>query len=145
MASILTICIGNICRSPMAEALLAQALPGSTVSSAGIGALVGHPADDKATALMVARGLDISGHRARQVNRSICQQADMIFVMDNKQRKFLEENFPMVTGKVFRLGEFAKQDVPDPYRKSEEAFSDALALIEAGVNAWAPRISKIYA
>lgn len=144
MTSILTVCIGNICRSPMAEAILAAALPGMTVSSVGIGALIGYPADETAQQLMLARGLDISGHRARQASREIVQRADMILVMDHQQRKYLEETYPGTTGKIFRLGEFSKRDVPDPYRKSQNAFEDALALIDEGVAAWAPRIQKIY-
>ncbi len=144
MASILTVCIGNICRSPMAEAILAAQLPDMTVSSVGIGALVGHPADDMAQQLMAARGLDISSHRARQASREIVQRADMILVMDHKQRKYLEEQYQGTTGKIFRLGEFSKSDVPDPYRQSQAAFEDALALIDQGVNEWVPRIKKIY-
>ena len=128
----------------MAEAILSAALPDMKVSSAGIGALVGYPADDMALQLMAARGLDLSGHRARQANRDIVQGADMILVMDHRQRKHLEEQYPATTGKIFRLCEFSKSDVPDPYRKTQTAFEDALALIDEGVGAWVPKIKKIY-
>jgi protein-tyrosine phosphatase len=128
----------------MAEAILAAALPDMSVSSVGIGALIGYPADETAQQLMVARGLDISGHRARQASREIVLRADMILVMDHKQRKYLEDQYPATTGKIFRLCEFSKSDVPDPYRKSQSAFEDSLALIDEGVAAWAPRIKKIY-
>ncbi len=64
---ILVVCVGNICRSPMAEALLRDALRGQediTVESAGLGALVGYPADKHAVELMKERSIDITAHRA---------------------------------------------------------------------------------
>ena len=143
MKSILTVCIGNICRSPMAEGLLAAALPGMTVTSAGTGAMIGHPADPMAQQLMQQRGIDISGHRARQLKREMCQQADLILVMDGEQRRELQDKYPLAFGKVFRLCEFSKQDVPDPYTQPEAAFRSALALIDNGVQAWLQRINKL--
>ncbi|MFL5359908.1 MAG: low molecular weight phosphotyrosine protein phosphatase, partial [Myxococcales bacterium] len=72
---VLMVCTGNICRSPMAQVLLADALKKRgidvAVESAGLGALVGHPADPIAVKLMQARGLDLSGHRGRQLTREI--------------------------------------------------------------------------
>ena len=126
----------------MAEALLAAALPGISVSSAGTGALVGYPADDIAKALMAARGLDLSEHRARQLNAAMCQQADLILTMDEGQRRHIEERYPLTRGKVLRLNEVTKQDVPDPYRQGQAAFDYALQLIDAGTLAWAERIKK---
>ena len=64
---ILVVCVGNICRSPMAEALLRDALTGPeeiTVKSAGLGALVGQAADKHAVELMKERGMDLIAHRA---------------------------------------------------------------------------------
>ena len=126
----------------MAEALLAAALPGISVSSAGTGALVGYPADDIAKLLMAARGLDLSEHRARQLNAAMCQQADLILTMDEGQRRHIEERYPLTRGKVLRLNEVTKQDVPDPYRQGQAAFDFALQLIDAGTLAWAERIKK---
>ena len=82
MKSVLTVCIGNICRSPMAEGLLTAKLPNIHISSAGTGALVGRPADTQAQKLMLQHGIDISRHVAQQVNKLICSQADLILVMD---------------------------------------------------------------
>ena len=83
MKSVLVVCIGNICRSPMGQALLAAAAPGIEVTSAGTGALIGQQADPIARELMTARGLDIEGHVARQINQAMCQSADLILTMDN--------------------------------------------------------------
>jgi protein-tyrosine phosphatase len=143
MKSVLTVCIGNICRSPMAEGLLAAGLPHLRVVSAGTGALVGQPADAMAQKLMQKRGIDISGHVAQQVSQLLCRQADLILVMDLAQRKHLESTYPFVRGKVFRIGDTTAQDVPDPYRKGEADFERALALIDAGTRTWIDRILKI--
>ena len=143
MKSVLTVCIGNICRSPMAEGLLAAGLPHLRVVSAGTGALVGKPADATAQKLMQKRGIDISGHVAQQVSQLLCRQADLILVMDLAQRRHLESTYPFVRGKVFRIADTTAQDVPDPYRKDEADFEHALALIDAGARTWIDRILKI--
>jgi len=78
MNIILTLCIGNICRSPLAQGLLAQQLPGHTVWSAGLGALVGEPADPMSVQIAAEHGLDISAHRAQQVS-SFCAKSQSSF------------------------------------------------------------------
>ncbi|QRF60647.1 low molecular weight protein-tyrosine-phosphatase [Variovorax paradoxus] len=143
MKSVLVVCIGNICRSPMGEALLAAALPDLNVRSAGVGALVGQPADPLACALMAERGLNIEGHRARQLTSHMCQEVDLILVMDEEQRLHINQRHPFARGKLFRLGEVARVDIPDPYRLGRAAFDEALQLIDAGASAWAERIKKL--
>lgn len=143
MKRILVVCEGNICRSPMAEGLLKAALPQASVRSAGLGALVGMPADEIAVRLMRARGIDIAPHRAVQITGDLCRQHELVLVMSAEQRKRLEQLYPFACGKVFRLGEFDKRDVPDPYRLPEAAFREALQHIDSGVRAWLQRIHKI--
>ncbi|MFS2204963.1 low molecular weight protein-tyrosine-phosphatase [Variovorax sp. Varisp36] len=143
MKSVLVVCIGNICRSPMGEALIAAALPQLEVASAGVGALVGQPADPIARQLMAERGLDIEAHRARQLTNLMCQQADLILVMDEEQRLQINQRYPLTRGKLFRLGEVARVDIPDPYRLGRLAFEQALQLIDAGASAWVERIRKL--
>ena len=143
MKSVLVVCIGNICRSPMGEALIAAALPQLEVASAGVGALVGQPADPIARQLMAERGLDIEAHRARQLTNLMCQQADLILVMDEEQRLLISQRHPLTRGKLFRLGEVARVDIPDPYRLGRPAFEQALQLIDAGASAWVERIRKL--
>ena len=141
--NILVVCIGNICRSPMAEGLIAAALPDVQVSSVGLGALVGEPADAIARELMRKRGISIEDHRARQISLDACQRADLILVMDVEQRRSVEERYLFASGKVFRLCEFSDRDIPDPYRAGRASFERSLTLIEDGTRQWLQRISRV--
>jgi protein-tyrosine phosphatase len=143
MKSILVVCEGNICRSPMAQGLLASALPQVPVRSAGLNALSGRAADETAVQLMRAKGIDITQHRAMQITREICMDAELVLVMTGAQRKLIEEKYPFACGRTFRVGEFSKSDIPDPYRQPESAFRDSLRLIDRGLREWLQRIHKI--
>ena len=136
----LTICIGNICRSPIAEALLRQQFPEKTIWSAGLGALIGAPADPLSVTVAGAEGLDLSAHRAQQLTGWMCQSADLILVMEQSHKNEIEQQYPLVRGKVFRLGEVGKFDIADPYRMPKEAFDSAFKSIARGVAEWTPRI-----
>ena len=92
---------------------------------------------------MAERGLDIEAHRARQLTNLMCQQADLILVMDEEQRLQINQRYPLTRGKLFRLGEVARVDIPDPYRLGRPAFEQALQLIDAGASAWIERIRKL--
>ena len=140
MQNILVLCIGNICRSPIAEALLRQQFPDKTISSAGLGALVGYPADPLSIEVSAEQGVDLSAHRARQLSSWMCQAADLILVMEQRHKVEVEQLHPLVRGKVFRLGELGKFDIEDPHRKPREAFDTAYAHIARGVADWLPRI-----
>lgn len=140
---ILVVCIGNICRSPMAEGLIRQAVPGVQISSAGVSALVGHGADPIAVEIMAGAGIDITAHRARMLNDAIAREADLILVMDEQQRQHLAKQYPYVRGKVFRLGDAAGEDIPDPYRQDPQVFRAVFSMINSGVDEWVKRINSI--
>lgn len=138
--NVLMVCIGNICRSPLAEGLLkkkAQANGVSmSVSSAGLSALTGAPADLNAQALMRSIEGDISDHRARQVEKAMVLQADLILTMDLAQQREIESKFPMTCGKVHRLGKWGQFDIMDPYRRPWVVFEQVFSLIDVGIEDW---------
>ncbi len=140
--SILVVCIGNICRSPTAERLLKQALPHKTISSAGISALAGHAADDTATAVADQNGVSLEGHVARQLTRELCQQHDLILVMEQQHIDAVTRIAPEVRGKTMLYGHWIKRDIPDPYRQSREAFEFTYDLLADATQAWAQRLKK---
>jgi len=140
---VLVVCVGNICRSPMAEALLRNALlehGDYTVESAGLGALVGYPADEHAVELMEELGVDVSAHRARQIHPDMVKEADLVLVMEAEHKRSIDVADPTARGKVIRLGEWEGRDIGDPYRKSKAVFAEALEEIQEGVASWVQKI-----
>jgi protein-tyrosine phosphatase len=135
---ILTVCVGNICRSPMAQGELLTRLTRRgirvSVESAGIAALVGRPADPTAQELMLARGVDISPHRARQLTPDLIRGFELILVMEAEQQRDVEAILPSARGRVHRIGRWGDFDVPDPFRRDREHFERALGLIVRGVD-----------
>ncbi|NEX17777.1 MAG: hypothetical protein C1943_14440 [Halochromatium sp.] len=128
----------------MAEALARQHFETSglpvEVRSAGVGALQGYPADPKALMLMEQRGIDLSAHRAVQVDATMTTWADLILVMEETHRQTLRLQLPASSGKVLRLGHWIDQDIPDPYRRNLAAFETALGLIERSLGTWLSRL-----
>jgi protein-tyrosine phosphatase len=131
---ILFVCVGNICRSPMAQVMASQALPaGVQVGSAGLGAVVGAGAHPVTVELMQARGLDLSGHVARQLTPELVREFELVVTMEKWQVREVERLDPSARGKVFRLGHWSGFDIPDPHGRPRELFLEALRLIDLGL------------
>jgi len=127
----------------MAEVLLRSALREQddiTVESAGLGALVGHPASGYSVELMEEIGEDISRHRARQIHPDMVHAADLVLVMESGHKRAIDDADPTARGKVYRLGEWQGIDIADPHRQPKAAFADALVDIQVGVASWAEKI-----
>ena len=138
IGNILIVCIGNICRSPIAQALFAERLANRSVvvHSAGLGALVNAPADPISQELLLAHNIDISSHRARQITSEIAYASDLILTMSTEQQQQVESKFPSLRGRVHRIGKWGEFDVPDPFKRPKEIFEQAFHLIEQGVDEW---------
>ena len=139
--NILVVCVGNICRSPMAEALLKQRFPNKNIDSAGVGALVGHPADPAALEIMTEQQLDITKHVAKQLDEILAKKADIIFTMSDGQTKWIEERWPFCRGKTFKLGHWKNKDIADPYKHEMSAFETAYQDIVESLEQWADKVS----
>lgn len=140
---VIMVCIGNICRSPMAEALLLLAMRerglATRVSSAGTGACVGMPADPLSLRLMAERGLDIGAHRGRQLLPQDMEGDVQLLVMAGDQAQWIGRKRPAARRRVALLGAWTGGDIADPVGGSRGDFEEALVQIEAGVDAWLER------
>lgn len=141
--SILVVCTGNICRSPIGERLLREKLPGLKIDSAGTGALQGYAADDSAIAVALRNNLSLENHQAKQLTSKIARQYDLILVMDKTHMEQIGKIAPEVRGKTMLFGHWMNnKEIPDPYRKSEEAFASVYQLIEQACQLWAEKLAS---
>lgn len=148
MPHIMTVCTANICRSPLAEAVLRQALEVNgyqadwTVDSAGTWATVERGAARFTVQAAQARGLDVSNHRARMLDGAMMEKADLVLCMTASHVEALRLEFPDHRHKVFMLSEMIGKrfDVADPYggerAEYEQMAEDVTRLLDEGL----PRI-----
>ncbi len=120
------ICLGNICRSPLAEGIMKNKIAQHdldwTVDSAGTGSWhVGERPDQRSAAVAQKYGIDINNQRARQLRADDLREFDLIFAMDssNYQNIISMANSPAEEGKIHLIMNVVKpdynQNVPDPY------------------------------
>lgn len=165
---VLFVCIGNVCRSPVGERLLAARLPADRfeVSSAGVGAMVGYAMSKYAAAELEGYGGDPKNFAARQLTPELIEEADLILTATRDLRSQVLAENPVALRRTFTVLEFAalgdmgegstaeelvkwagahrsaagnvEQDVPDPFRRGSEAHAAAAAAIHEAVQ----RIAK---
>jgi protein-tyrosine phosphatase len=139
--NVLTLCTGNICRSPIAAAALRQACPGVSVASAGLHALSGQGIDPESAAAAQAMGIVLADHRARQFDAEMGRAADLILVMEAHHRAEIARRWPHFVAKTFLLGHFEQgKEIPDPYRRGAALHLRMAELVMDSVQQWALRI-----
>jgi protein-tyrosine-phosphatase len=140
MLNIVFICMGNICRSPMAEGLLRHrwkemGRDDLIVSSMGTHGLNGLPPTEYTQAVCKENGFDISSHRARSLVDEDLQKADLILCMEPVHKKFVQTFFPWHRDRLFLLGawpekETRKSAIDDPMGGSLEEFRLTFSIIK---------------
>jgi protein-tyrosine phosphatase len=106
---ILFVCIGNVCRSPLGERLLAQRLPADRfeVSSAGVGAMVGEPMSPEAAVHLEPYGATPGEFRARQLTATMMRESDLVLTATREIRSRVLEEEPVALRRTFTVREFA--------------------------------------
>ncbi len=136
---IVMVCLGNICRSPLAEGILASKLPKDkfTVDSAGTGSWhIGQSPDERSIAVAKKNGLDITYQRGRQFKNSDFDTFDYIFVMDNSNYDNVialaenEKQKEKVTLIMNELYPAQNKDVPDPYFGMHNGFDIVYKMLD---------------
>ncbi|HWX22007.1 MAG TPA: ribose 5-phosphate isomerase B [Candidatus Binatia bacterium] len=142
MKTVLFVCTGNVCRSPMAEGLFRHAVQGRgeyRVLSAGLGAMEGQPPSSYAIQAVSELGIDISAQRSRLLTPELVQQADYIFGMTHSHIDTVMLLYPQAAEKTFLLREFDEtldqfdKDISDPIGGSYEVYLNCRDQIEQGI------------
>lgn len=151
--TILLVCTGNTCRSPMAETLLKAKLrerfpgvqgevaPPVFVTSAGLSAFPGGPASPEAISVMKKRGLSLLDHQSRSVTERGLRQADLVLAMTSSHRLAIIERFPDIADKVY-LVSASPQDVSDPFGGSEAVYTACADQIDGCLDHWVEQVEE---
>lgn len=141
--SILFVCLGNICRSPLAEGILRHLVRRAgradefLIDSAGTGAWhIGDPPDSRAIAVAAEHDIDISTLRARRIDTTDFDRFDLILALDRSNLRNLKERAPAgATARIELFSEHAfatAEDVPDPYFGGRDEFEDVYRMLYRG-------------
>ena len=136
--NILFVCTGNICRSPVAEYLLQDELnrlhiSNIAVRSAGLLDLGGQPADSEMIAIGKEHSVDLTAHRSRQVSLEMIADADIVFVMETRQKEDLTKLMPKYGDKILLFSVFDYNNyglnIDDPLGQNRQIYSSCFSRI----------------
>lgn len=136
--SILFICTGNACRSPMAEGILKQLVKNRdvVVRSAGIHAIEGFPPSENSVAIMKENGMDISQHKARSITKKILKESDLVLAMAPEHVDYIRTFYPKYFDKVYLLKKFGRENgyvedktVHDPIGGDESIYRECYDIL----------------
>ena len=152
--TIVLVCTGNTCRSPMAEAMLNRKLSIRFASrfakdpfipilakSAGVAASQGSPASEGAVAAMASIQLDLTAHQSQPAHPSLLEQADLILTMTSNHRQNLLSRWPHLAGKTFGLAP-DQMEVSDPFGGPVEVYQACAKKIDQYLDAWVEKLDE---
>ena len=140
MVRVLFVCLGNICRSPLAQGVFEDVLRREdledevSVDSAGTGRWhVGSPPDHRALSAAALRGVDIGSQRARQITPEDCEEFDYVLTMDEENYRKVDalcRGNAVVRAFLDYATDSPEREVPDPYSGGPDEFEHVLDLVE---------------
>jgi protein-tyrosine phosphatase len=141
---VLMVCVGNICRSPLGEALwnhhAAKLGRTAVAESAGLAAADGAAAHSLVKRMLTEHGVDLPGGPSRPLSLELLRQADLVLVMEHWQQRDIQRLAPFARGRVYTLGHWQGFEIPDPYNEPEAVFRSTYQLIDQGVRDWLAKL-----
>ena len=137
--TLLFVCTGNTCRSPMAEQIFNEQARGLSAHaiSAGLNAKPGSPINPQAADALTQLGYSPKDHSSTLVSAEVVEKADVILTFTKDQKNVVAQRFPAAAEKLFTISEYANspsgkhEDVSDPYGKSAEVYKESAETIDS--------------